>query len=80
MKERVLSNWNWLRFIRLFIGIIAVIQGISQGETLLIIAGIFLLLSALLNFGCCGSTGCPISFSKKQTGKEVEYEEVDASK
>lgn len=55
-------------------------QGVGQRETLLVIAGVFLLLSALLNYGCCGTAGCPVSNSKRQATKEVEYEEVDASK
>jgi hypothetical protein len=80
MKERILSNWNVIRFIRLVIGAGAAVQGILQKETILTVAGIFLLLGAVLNYGCCGSAGCPVSYSKKQTEKDIDYEEVDRSK
>lgn len=80
MKERVFSNWNLMRFIRFFIGALAIVQGIWQKESLPVIAGIFLLLTAVLNYGCCGSAGCTVPYSKKQKEKNIEYEEVDASK
>ena len=80
MKERILYNWSVIRFIRLLIGSVAAVQGILQKETILIAAGFFLLLSAVLNYGCCGNAGCPVINSKKQTNKETEYEEVDISK
>lgn len=80
MKERVFSNWNLMRFIRLFIGMWVIVQGIWERESLPIIAGFFLLLTAVLNYGCCGSAGCAVSYSKNQIKKEVEYEEVDAAK
>lgn len=80
MKERVLSNWGVMRFVRLLIGAGAAVQGIWQKETFLIAAGLFLMFGALLNYGCCGSAGCPVSYSKKQTEKDIEYEEVDRSK
>jgi hypothetical protein len=80
MKERILSHWNVIRFIRLVIGAGAVVQGILQKETILTVAGFFLLLGAVLNYGCCGSAGCPVSYSKKQKEKDIDYEEVDNSK
>ena len=80
MKERIFSNWSVIRFLRLLIGTGAAVQGILQKEWILTVAGLFLLLGAALNYGCCGSTGCPVSYSKKQTEKDTEYEEVDVSK
>jgi hypothetical protein len=80
MKERIVSNWSVIRLIRLLIGAGAAVQGILQKETILIAAGLFLLLGAVLNYGCCGSAGCPVSYSKKQTEKDTEYEDVDISK
>ena len=79
MRERVLNNWNVVRFVRLLIGAGAVVQGIGQKETFLTTAGLFLLLGALLNYGCCGSAGCPVSYSKRPTAKAVESEEKACS-
>jgi len=80
MIKRITNGWNILRMLRLLIGIAAVVQGISQRENVLWIAGSFLLLSAVFDFGCCGSTGCAVRPRAKTTNKEIVYEEVDASK
>jgi hypothetical protein len=80
MKERIFCNWGLLRFVRLFIGTIVAVQGVFQKDGLITFAGIILMLSAVLNYGCCGSSGCAVSYSKEPTNKETEYEEVDASK
>lgn len=69
MKERVFSSWNLMRLIRLFIGMLVIVQGIWQRESLPIIAGFFLLFTAVLNYGCCGSAGCVVSYSKKTNKK-----------
>lgn len=66
MKERIMNNWGVIRFIRLVIGAGAAVQGILQEECFVTIAGIFIALGAVLNYGCCGSAGCPVSYSKKQ--------------
>jgi hypothetical protein len=80
MKERLLSNWTVIRLTRLLIGAGAAVHGILQNEFIFMAAGLFLLLGAVLNYSCCGSAGCPIPYSKKQTNKDIEYEEMDVSK
>lgn len=69
-----------MRFVRLLTGAGATVQGIWQKEMVLTVAGLFLMFSAVLTYGCCGSTGCAVSYSKKQREKDIEYEEVDNSK
>ena len=64
MMKKILSGWNGLRILRLLIGTGAVAQGIVQKEGLITIAGIWILLGAVLNLGCCGSGGCSVPTSK----------------
>lgn len=85
MMEKILRQWTWIRIVRLLIGIGAAVQGIYQKEYVLLVAGGFIAISALLNAGCCGSAGCATNFGrecgdKSSLTKEIEYEEVDAGK
>lgn len=81
MKERILNNWNWIRFLRLFLGIVAAIQGFLQKEYALLLAGLFLTYMAIANIGCCGVNGCAVDYKKlKQPSKDTVYEEVDTGK
>ncbi len=66
-----------MRFLRLFLGLIAAVQGFFQKEYALSLAGLFLTYMALANIGCCGANGCEVDYKKtKQTSKETVYEEV----
>jgi hypothetical protein len=78
--KALLIGWNVFRIIRLLIGIAALVQGIIQKEGLVLVAGSWILLGALFNRGCCGSGGCTVPTSNQSSAKEVEYEEVVASK
>ena len=49
-----------MRVLRLVMGIAGVIFSILNRDILLGMAGGFLLLMAVLNFGCCGVNGCKI--------------------
>jgi hypothetical protein len=78
--KNFLAGWNVFRIIRLLIGIAALVQGIIQKEGLVLVAGSWILFGALFNRGCCGSGGCTVPTSNQSSAKEVEYEEVVASK
>jgi hypothetical protein len=62
MKQRITGNWTTVRFLRFLIGSVAVVQGIVQREVVVILAGLFVFMGAILNFGCCGSAGCPVTY------------------
>ncbi|WP_438946824.1 hypothetical protein [Sediminibacterium sp.] len=77
MKEIILSNWNWMRVIRLLAGIAIIIQAIANKDTVFGVAGVLFTIMALFNTGCCGVGGCntPIQKSNKST-EDITYEEV----
>jgi hypothetical protein len=78
----LLTNWNAMRLLRLVLGIIVLVQGVNNTEVLYLVLGGILLLMALANVGCCGTTGCAVHTQKTKATeeKEVVYEEVDATK
>jgi hypothetical protein len=77
MKEAVLRNWNFFRFLRLVLGIVIIVQAIMARDWVFGLAGAFFSGMALFNQGCCGTGACytPV---KKQSDitKDISYEEV----
>ena len=77
-KETLLQNWNFMRFLRLGLGIYIAVQAV---ETLSIFSGIvaaFFIFQAVTNTGCCGSNGCAVPTKKNNSDKteEVTFEEI----
>ena len=62
MKNRILYQWGWMRFIRFGIGGYGLFQGIIHEENLMIGIGLFFLIQGILNFGCssCATNNCEI--------------------
>jgi hypothetical protein len=78
--KKMINGWNVMRVVRLLIGIAALVQGVLQKENLLLVAGLWILFSAVFNVGCCGSGGCTIQSSSKKPTKDVVYEELGVPK
>lgn len=78
----LMSDWNVMRVIRLALGILVIIQSISEKNYMLTFAGGLFAFLALINVGCCGANGCAVNtrVSKSDLKKEAVYEEVDLSK
>lgn len=75
--KTILQNWNVMRGFRLLLGIVALVQAVMQHDMTVGLLGGFLLVTALANVGCCGSTGCAVKV-QKNTDKKIAYEELDA--
>ena len=78
MKD-YLKNWNFMRVMRLALGIFIIVHGIIAKQWLIAgLDGLFSLMP-LLNTGCCGlsesNTSIPRSNKKKKT-RDISYEEV----
>jgi predicted Abi (CAAX) family protease len=80
MLQTLLRNWTAMRLIRLVLSVIIIAQSIAANDTAMTFAGIFLLLTAVANIGCCGANGCTTSAYKKadptKKDQPVTYEEV----
>lgn len=78
MKDRILAPWDWLRIVRLVIGVSVVFQAIVMQSWLLVAAGVLLALMAVLNMGC-GVNGCvPVTRTREPQRKdqEISFEEI----
>jgi hypothetical protein len=78
MKERILQQWDWLRIVRLVIGVSVIFQSVMMQSWLLVAAGVMLTSMAVLNIGC-GLNGCatmPTTKDTRTADKEVTFEEI----
>jgi hypothetical protein len=76
--QTLLTGWNFMRFLRLGVGIFIGIQAIQYRDVLSgLIASVFL-LQAATNTGCCGNNACATNtnYNSKNTIQDVEFEEV----
>ncbi|WP_341837840.1 hypothetical protein WJU16_08225 [Chitinophaga pollutisoli] len=55
-----LKNWTIMRFVRLAVGLAAVIYAIVDQQLLLGVAGVMLMLMGIFNAGCCSGASCPV--------------------
>lgn len=80
MLQTLLRNWTAMRLIRLVLSIIIIVQSVTANDTAMAFAGVFLLLMAVANIGCCGANGCATPSYKKidadKKDQPVTYEEV----
>lgn len=77
MKEALLNNWTFMRFLRLVAGIAIFVQAVINKDILFGIAGLTFTAMAVFNIGCCGASGCYTPVKKNtETAKDITYEEV----
>lgn len=75
--KNFLSNWNFMRVLRLALGIYIIVQGFVDNQWLFVALGGLFSLMPLLNIGCCCASGCntPVRKSNKKL-EDISYEEV----
>lgn len=56
-------QWNFVRILRLVMGIVLCLEAFYGKDYLLVAFGLFFIFSALFNFMCCGSS-CKIPSQK----------------
>ncbi len=77
MKDTILHNWNFMRFLRLAVGIFIIAQSIITKNLTMGILGSLFTIMPLFNIGCCGVGRCATPISKtSETNKDIIYEEV----
>lgn len=75
------KSWDFMRILRLVIGIFAAAQAIYTMDIILGIAAFVIGGMAIFNIGCCGVNGCNTNYkSSKKQNQDVEFEEVVAEK
>lgn len=78
IKETLFTDWNFMRILRLGLGIYIAIHAVETQSMISAIFSVFLLFQAISNTGCCGSNGCAVPIKKNNSSKteEIEYEEI----
>jgi hypothetical protein len=78
IRRTLFSNWNFMRWLRLAVGLFIGIQAILIHDTMLGFFGAFFLFQAITNTGCCGVGGCSVPATKRQKDEveDVAFEEV----
>lgn len=75
------STWNFMRYFRLGIGLLILIQGIHAMEWIIIAMGAIFTVFAFTNTGCGINGSCSVTSPRqtrypKQSSTAVDYEEV----
>ncbi|MCB0507402.1 MAG: hypothetical protein R2739_00075 [Chitinophagales bacterium] len=58
IKYQLFNQWNIIRFIRLMLGIIILVQAILMRDFLIGAISIYFLYQAIFNQSCCGTNNC----------------------
>lgn len=71
MKQTILRDWNFIRFLRLVLGLGVVIQAVVSKNWGVGLLGLYFTILPLFNIGCCGAGGCytPLNQSAKPDTK-----------
>ena len=77
--KAILNGWNFIRLLRLVLGVAILVQGIVAKDTTTILLGAAFGGMGLANIGCCGPNGCAVNTRSVKTTK-IEYEELDIKK
>lgn len=62
--KNYLRTWNFMRVLRLALGIFVIAQGIQSKEWWFVVMGGLFSLMPILNIGCYGVSACNTSISK----------------
>jgi hypothetical protein len=77
MIQSIFSNWNFMRFFRLALGIAIMVQAAFAKDWTMGILGAMFTAMPIFNVGCCGVGGCATPVKKQtSTPKDIAYEEV----
>lgn len=77
MKQAIFNGWNFMRVLRLAIGIAILVQALMAKDAIFGIAGLLFTSMAIFNVGCCGTGSCSTPTKKNtQTKKDINYEDV----
>lgn len=77
MKQVIFSNWNFMRFLRLGLGMAILVQSAMIKDWTMAIVGLLFAAMAVFNLGCCGVSGCAVPPKKTaETTGDISYEEV----
>lgn len=66
LKQRLLTGWTFMRWLRLALGLFMSFQAVALQDTFSGVFAAFFLFQALTNFGCCGVGGCAVPMTPRK--------------
>lgn len=71
MRDLLLKKWDFVRTLRLIIGLGTGGYAAWTGDTFLAVLGGLFIIQALFNLSCCGSGGCAVTSEKKSLYQDI---------
>jgi len=60
MFENTFKSWNFLRILRLAMGIFLIVEAVKSGMWFLVCVGVIFVAMPLFNIGCCAAGNCSL--------------------
>jgi len=80
MKETILTNWNFMRWLRFFMGFYILVTSITgKNYVFALIGGVFV-FQAITNTGCAACAAVPSTKVKQKDTENIEFEEMKSDK
>jgi hypothetical protein len=77
MKDTILTGWNFMRFLRLGIGLYVLIQSLLNAQYMLAFVGGVFIFQAVMNMGCAACAATPAAkVNPNANPDEVSFEEI----
>lgn len=76
MMRIILTQWTWMRAIRLLLALMILVQGIVLRDAMYMVVGALFASMAVFNTGCCAGNSCAVNSSAKKSIEGTTYEEV----
>jgi hypothetical protein len=80
VMKAILQGWNFMRILRLGLGIAILVQGIIAKEAITMVLGAVFAAMALAKIGCCATSGCAINSRSTNNTHKINNEELDIKK
>lgn len=64
IKQTLLTGWNFMRWLRLGLGVLIAVQAYQMQDALSGLLAGFFIFQSVSNTGCCGGSACPIPENK----------------
>ena len=76
--KNYLRSWDFMRALRLVVGIFIVVQGVQANQWMFVALGGLFAIMPLFNVGGCSPRGCNVPVSRERKSMdEITYKEVE---
>ncbi len=80
MKETILTGWNFMRWLRLFMGAYIVVTSITGKNYVFALIGGLFIFQAITNTGCAACATVPSSKVEQKDTGNIDFEEIKSEK